>query len=234
MIEAAATMGGQETRWNCDEGAPCRTFVGLSGPVMSTSRLLLVLVALVGAIATAMVFLPIAALVDPATRRASADLTVATLFAVLAGAVSDHAPGQALATMLSVVRSVATAICALPILLVGLLGETAKVASWIWYGVATGAVVADFPFVLRARAHAHAPAAPTAVAVEIRFAIAFFLTGVVSGLTLLARDAPFGSPLGDRCRKRAHQNAFQATLLRHGSKDKGRKSCNSMPPWLPL
>jgi hypothetical protein len=144
------------------------------------ARILLVTAALLGATASALVFFPIAALIDPVTRGAAADLAAAASFALLERALNDPAAGDMLSTMLSVIRSVAAAICLLPILIVGLVGEAAKVGSWIWYSVATGAVAAAVPFIVRGKADGSV--SPAAQNVEMRFAAILFLTGVVCGL----------------------------------------------------
>jgi hypothetical protein len=147
---------------------------------MSALRLVTIIIALVLAMTSAIIFLPIAALVDPVTRTASANLTAAALEAVVSSALNDPAPGLTFAMIGHGIRAVAAIICAVPIIVIGLIGEAAKVASWLWYSVATGLVTAAVPFVLRL--HTGASANRLASAVEIRFALAFFLTGIVSGL----------------------------------------------------
>jgi hypothetical protein len=144
---------------------------------MRFARLLLVCLALVASTASALVFLPIATLIDPATRGAGADLTAAASVSLLERALSDQAPGQALTLMLSGIRSAAAIVCCLPILVIGLIGETARVGSWLWYTIATGALTAAIPFVARGAGRV----SDAAQSVEIRFATVFFLTGVVAG-----------------------------------------------------
>jgi hypothetical protein len=146
------------------------------------SRFLIVIVALFVAIAAALVFLPIAALIDPIARSAGADLTIATLLAMLDGELSDRATaGHTLMTILQMIRSVTAIICVLPIVVIGLIGEIAGVASWVWYCVATGFVSAVFPFLLRAKTSGQQTLSPILSPVEGRFALILFLTGVVSG-----------------------------------------------------
>ncbi len=147
---------------------------------MSFARILRVGLTLVAAVASALIFLPIATLIDPVTRSAGTDLTAAAFLTVLERALSEPGSGQALTVMVSAVRSVAVILCGLPILVIGLVGETAKVGSWIWYSMATGVLTAAIPYM--ARSASDSGVSQAAHSVEIRFATIFFLTGVVAGL----------------------------------------------------
>jgi hypothetical protein len=147
---------------------------------MNLSRVLRVGLALVAAIVVALIFLPIATVIDPVTRDAGADLTVAALLNLLKRTLSEQSPGQAITLTVAAVRSAAILLCGLPIVLVGLIGETARVVSWVWYGMATGVLTAAIPYVARIASNGRVSQA--ADAVEMRFTTIFFLTGVVAGL----------------------------------------------------
>jgi hypothetical protein len=147
---------------------------------MSFARIPRVVLGLVAAIVSALIFLPIATLVDPVTRGAGADLTAAAFLTVLERALSDQGPGQVLMLILAAVRSVAVILCGLPVVVVGLIGETAKVGSGIWYSMATGVLTAAIPYM--ARSSGDGRVSHAAHGVEIRFATILFLTGAVAGL----------------------------------------------------
>ena len=111
------------------------------------ARLFLVPLGLVLAAAVEIVFLPFAALFDPATRMAGFALGHAAFFALLDTATGGDGDAATLGAALS---AGFVAICLLPLLIVVLMGETFGVASGLWYVLGTGGLAALMPFVLRA------------------------------------------------------------------------------------
>ncbi len=142
-------------------------------------RLVTIVLALVVAVAAAIIFLPLAALVDPTTREIGAALSgfaVLALFNPLFGEAAPDLDGIALAF-----RTATLSICAAPLIITALIGEAAKVRGWIWYAIATGGLAAALPFVMRLSLATQTSPSPVRQSVEMRFSLLFFLTGVLSG-----------------------------------------------------
>jgi hypothetical protein len=73
----------------------------------------------------------------------------------------------------------------MPLVVAALVGELARVRSWLWYACCSGLVAAAVPFALRLgldtnRAVTQA-GANVASQTEGRFLLLFFLTGVIAG-----------------------------------------------------
>lgn len=146
------------------------------------ARTIVVVVALAVAIAAGLVFLPIAALVDPVTRNAGAAFSASGILALIVASFSWASPDRAAGAFFFALWSIAIAICVAPVLLVALVGEVAGIASGLWYVGATGLVAAGLPWIIRAR-HLRQVRADAAIGeVEGRLALIFFLTGACSGL----------------------------------------------------
>ncbi len=141
------------------------------------ARLFLIPAGLVLGSAAALVFLPLATLFDPVTREAWGAFGSVNLFAALAH--GDDALLWNLVNLGAAISTALLAICVVPLLITALLGEAARVRSYVWYAGAAGAVAAIMPYVLRASLHTRgggdkATAEPT-------FVMLFFLTGVLAG-----------------------------------------------------
>jgi hypothetical protein len=81
-------------------------------------------------------------------------------------------------------------VCAFPVIVVGLIGEIARVRALLWYASATGFVAGSSPWLIRAALHL--PRAAGYNFEELRFALVFFLGGLISGSVywlLAGRDA---------------------------------------------
>jgi CDP-diglyceride synthetase len=144
-------------------------------------RLVTLVVALVVAVAAAIIFLPLAALVDPTTREIGATLSGFAVLALL-NTLFDAGPAPALDGVALAFQTAILSICAVPIIITALIGELAKVRSWIWYAIATGSLAAALPFVMRLSLATQTSPSPLRQSAEMRFSLLFFLTGVLAGL----------------------------------------------------
>jgi hypothetical protein len=141
------------------------------------------------AIGAGLVFVPFAVLADPVTRAAAFAFTQ---YAVLA-LDEDFAAGLADGGFPLLARFVWMAVvmvCAVPVIAVGLIGEIARVRALSWYASATGLAAASSPWFIRASLHL--PRAADYNFAELRFALVFFLGGLISGSIywlLAGRDA---------------------------------------------
>jgi hypothetical protein len=141
-------------------------------------RTISVIFATVVAIGVNLVFVPVAALIDPVTRGAGYALTQ---YAVLA-LDADYAVGSAggdFALFTQFVWMAVVTVCAVPVIVVALIGEIARVRAFFWYASATGFVAASAPWLIRATLHL--PRAADYNFAELRFALVFFLGGLISG-----------------------------------------------------
>jgi hypothetical protein len=142
------------------------------------ARIIIIIAGLAVAIAAGLVFLPIAALVDPTIRAAGAAYSAFGIFALVASSFSWADPEPVGAALLLTLWTVTMMICVAPIVIVSLIGEVARTGSVLFYVMATGFVAAGLPWI----AHIHHAGAPeTANPVEGRLALLFFLTGACSG-----------------------------------------------------
>jgi hypothetical protein len=144
------------------------------------SRAIAVLFGLAVALGAAVVFLPFAALFDPATREAAG--LVLSAFGALAmhnAGLSPAAGSEAMTGLAALIWSVALVICVLPLVVTALIGEALRLRSVIWYAGVTGFCAAAAPWLVRAVRHMERTT--SASPHEMRLALLFFLTGVVSG-----------------------------------------------------
>jgi hypothetical protein len=151
-------------------------------------RALVVFFGLMVAIAAGLIFLPIASMLDPATREAGAALAHFAFFSA-AQSDLDQSSAFAAAELARFVWTAAFAVCVAPIAITVLIGESAGVRAFLWYVGATGLFAASVPWV--ARAALRTAKAVSASPEEMRFAFVFFLTGAFSGLVfwgLAGRD----------------------------------------------
>jgi hypothetical protein len=161
------------------------------------ARTIVVIVALAVAVAAGLVFLPIAALVDPVTRAAGAAFSASGIFALLVASFSWAGPDQAAGAFVLALWTIAVMICVAPVILVALIGEIAGIGSGLWYVGATGLIAAGLPWIVRAHHLEQARADAAAGEVEGRLALIFFLTGACSGLIywlIAGRRAPRALP----------------------------------------
>ncbi|WP_051953205.1 hypothetical protein [Methylocapsa aurea] len=130
------------------------------------------------AIAAGLIVFPMAALVDPVTREAGYALAEFTFFAFTRSQIDGLSMGEE-EGLFHFVWAAVMAICVAPVVFAALIGEIARVRSFLWYAGATGFIAACAPWVIRAAFHTQR--ATSASPDELRFAIVFFFTGIVSG-----------------------------------------------------
>lgn len=141
------------------------------------------------AIGAGLVCLPVAAIADPVTRAAGFAL-IQFAVSALAGAEFDGIYGGELAALSRFVWTAVMTVCAVPVVAVASIGEVASVRALSWYAGATGLAAASAPWLMRAALHL--PKAADYNFVELRFAMVFFFTGLISGSVywlLAGRDA---------------------------------------------
>jgi hypothetical protein len=146
---------------------------------MSLRRLVVMSFGFVVAAAAGMLFLPIAALFDDATREAGVTALLSGLVETVTDAMELDAPDPALAAIGFVIWAVGIATCAAPLAIAALIGEVAGVRAYTWYAGASALLAAASPWIARA-AHG-SPRAAEMSATEGRFALLFFLTGALTG-----------------------------------------------------
>jgi hypothetical protein len=125
------------------------------------------------------IFLPLAALFDPTTREAGFDATAAAFVALIDELSAYDPPYFAPSAMSFLFWAIFVGVCAAPLAVSALIGEVANVGAWTWYAGASGLLAAAAPWI--ARASRGLENAHRGNAVEARFALLFFLTGVMTG-----------------------------------------------------
>ncbi|WOJ89033.1 hypothetical protein RZS28_14650 [Methylocapsa polymorpha] len=130
------------------------------------------------AIAAGLAVLPVAALIDPVTRDAGFALAEVAFFALTRVDLNELSRADT-AGLLHFAWTAVMAICVMPLVFAVLLGEIAKVRSFFWYAGATGFIAASTPWLIRGAFHTHR--VTSASPEELRFALVFFFTGMVSG-----------------------------------------------------
>jgi len=142
-------------------------------------RFFVVVFAFALAVSAGAIFLPIAALVDPATREAGLEATFAGVFAMIDAAMSNDAPETAVMALGSLISAIFFATCVAPLAVAALIGEAAGVRAWTWYAGASATLAAASPWI--ARAARGLERMRHASPLEGRVALLFFLTGTVTG-----------------------------------------------------
>lgn len=153
-----------------------------------------VIFAMAVAIGVGLVFLPVAALIDPVTRAAGFALIRFALWALADADIADGFYGGGLAAVTRFIWMAVVTVCVVPVVAVASIGEAARVRALPWYSGATGLAAASAPWLIRAALHL--PRAADYSLVELRFAFVFFLAGLIAGSVywlLAGRDA--GAPL---------------------------------------
>jgi hypothetical protein len=141
-------------------------------------RMVTIIFALSVAIATGLAALPILALFDPVTREAGLALAEFAVF-VVAGFEPDAEYAASGADLVSFVWAVLVAIGVAPLVFTALIGEVARVRSFLWYSIGTGVVAAVMPWLIRGALRTERMAMMSQD--ELHFACVFFLAGTISG-----------------------------------------------------
>jgi uncharacterized membrane protein len=141
-------------------------------------RAIVVLFGIGIAIAAALAVLPVAAFFDPVTREAGFALAEVAFFGLVRMDSDDLLLGDAVG-LVHFAWTAVMAICVMPLVFAVLFGEIAKVRSFFWYAGATGFIAAATPWLIRGAFHTQR--ASSASPEELRFALVFFFTGLISG-----------------------------------------------------
>ena len=142
------------------------------------------------AIGAGLVFLPVAALVDPVTRAAGFALIQFAVWALADAEIADGLDCGDLPALTRFVWMAVMTVCVVPVVAVASIGEVARVRALSWYAGATGLAAASAPWLIRATLHL--PRAAGYNFAEFRFALVFFFAGLISGSVywlLAGRDA---------------------------------------------
>ena len=138
-----------------------------------------VIFAMAVAIGAGLVFLPVVALADPVTRAAGFALIQFAVWLLADADIADGLNGDGLAALIHLVWKAVMMVCAVPVVAVASLGEVARVRALSWYAGATGLAAASVPWLIRAALHL--PRAAGYNFAELRFAVVFFVAGLISG-----------------------------------------------------
>lgn len=142
-------------------------------------RFLVVAFAFALAASVGALFLAIAAATDPIALAVGAELSVASLFAMMAETLSYGAPLRATQSFSALISAIFIATCVAPLAIAVAIGEAANMRGWLWYAAVCAFLAAASPWLAQA---AHGLARANSVsAAEGRFALLFFLTGAVTG-----------------------------------------------------
>jgi hypothetical protein len=166
---------------------------------MFVRRLILLPTGLFLAITAGFIFLLIGGLAEPAGRKVLEGIGWIFLLAVRADAMRGEPAGSYLALAAKIIWGATLAIVVVPVLLTALIGEVARLRSFIWYVAAPAALTAAIPWLARAVRAAGSAAIRDAAtrsaatqADEARLALLLFLSGALSGFIYWAvagRDA---------------------------------------------
>jgi hypothetical protein len=166
---------------------------------MFVRRLILVPTGLILAITAGFIFLLIAGLAEPAGRKVLEGIGWIFLLAVRADAMRGEPPASYLALATKIIWWATLAIVVAPVLITALVGEVARLGSYVWYIAVPAVLTAAIPWLARgARAAGSAAIRDAATrsaqtqADEARLALLLFLSGALSGFIYWAvagRDA---------------------------------------------
>jgi hypothetical protein len=142
-------------------------------------RLIGVVFAIGVAVGAGLVLLPLVAFVDPVTRSSGFALMQLAVAAIVDTDVVDNGDNFTLTELTRFMWMAVMAVCVVPLVTVALIGEVAKVRAFAWYSGATGLAAASAPWLVRAALRL--PRAANYSSAELRFALIFFLTGLITG-----------------------------------------------------
>jgi hypothetical protein len=161
------------------QGSPGRRLIKRKLSMGWLPRAIGVLFSMVIAVGVGLAFLPVALLIDPTTRDASFALIQFGLLALSEADFEGSLSADQLIVLPRLAWTAVMAICVVPLIAVASIGEIARVRSLFWYAGATGFIAASAPWILREMLHLHR--ATNASPAELRFALVFFVSGLVSG-----------------------------------------------------
>jgi hypothetical protein len=155
---------------------------------MPIRRLILAPIALILAAAASFIFLLVAGLADPAGRRVLEGVGWLFLLAVRSDAMQGDPPGSFLTLATKIIWGAAIMVAIAPIAITALIGEAARLRSFIFYVCVPAALSAATPWLMRnVRAAGSAAIRDAAMrnaesqASEGRLVLLLFLSGALSG-----------------------------------------------------
>ena len=137
-----------------------------------------VIFALAIAFGAGLIFVPIAIIADPVTRAAAFAFTQIALWGVDLD-LADGGGSSSIDLIVDLAWVVLVTVSALPVAVIGLIGEFARVRTFYWYAGGTALVAAASPWFIRLGLHL--PRAGQYNMAELRFALIFFFGGLLSG-----------------------------------------------------
>ncbi|MBV9976207.1 MAG: hypothetical protein JO105_12525 [Hyphomicrobiales bacterium] len=169
---------------------------------MFVRRLILVPTGLILAIAVGFIFLLIGGFAEPAGRKVLEGIGWIFLLAVRADAMRGEPAASYVALATKIIWGATLAVVVAPVLLTAMIGEAARLRSFIWYVAAPAVLTALTPWLARGARAAGSSAIRDAAtrsaqtqADEARLALLLFLSGAVSGFiywAIAGRDAGLG------------------------------------------
>lgn len=143
------------------------------------ARTFITLLGLACASAAALIFLPLATVLDPFVQAMAGHVPADHWFELLAAILTDAAPDEAMATLFHLIWMIAMLVCVLPVTIVALVGAVGKAQAYVFYAGVTGILAAAMPWIVRAGRMTERSASITPA--EGHIALILFLTGVVAG-----------------------------------------------------
>ena len=168
---------------------------------MPIRRLILVPTGLILAIAASFIFLLVAGLAEPAGRKVLEGVGWMFLLAMRSDAMRGDPPGSYLVLATRIIWGATIAVVVLPMLITALIGEIARLHSFLWYVCAPAILTPAIPWLARSARAAGSAAireaasrSPEIQVDETRLALLLFLSGALSGFIywVVARHDPAG------------------------------------------
>ncbi|PVE24500.1 hypothetical protein DC522_10465 [Microvirga sp. KLBC 81] len=152
--------------------------------------LLLIPFALLIAVGMSSLFFFIASMVDPLMATLTGETLFVGFWNLVDAVFSSDDPGPIVADAMLTVGRIMFTLLVLPPLVIAVISEVLKMRSLIWYALATGALTAAVPWILRGAARVQNPE-------ELHVSAILGLTGAVAGFiywAIAGRDAGGRSP----------------------------------------
>lgn len=143
------------------------------------ARTFLTLIGLACASAVALIFLPVATLLDPVVQAMAGRVPTEHWFDLLAAILTNQEPDEAVTTLFHLIWTIAMLVCVLPVTIVALVGAVGRAQAFVFYAGATGVLAAAMPWIVRVGRMNERSASITPA--EGHIALILFLTGVVAG-----------------------------------------------------
>lgn len=145
-------------------------------------RWIWIAIALALASAAAIVFLPLAVFFDPKLRQLVQSLQPEELRALFLLFLDPERIANMALSFFAFLWLAVLAVGVVPVTLIAVIGEAAGLRSLAWYAGLSGIVAGAMPWIVRGARGTAGPEDSLTHMLEMRFALIFFLTGVVAGL----------------------------------------------------